>query len=318
MSFLNRLLGRDADAKPTPDSITFDESRLVRHHANGRVESMRWVELGEVAVLIRPDARGLTAAHIVLTGGGANMIVGPRTRGADALVERLAQLPRFDAQGFTEAMARTDKARIAVWSKPGASAAAAAAMVAAAAAAPARAPAPPRAPARPAGDELELVPMDGEESAGEAAPAAAPRPGGGYLRLSIAPSHATVADYAGTTVRNMASVYNIQMDWSIESLVHIDRALAAWHKGGAPLEKVNKSMYSMGSYAGEVMLRHARGRWIDPSDDDEQVEDMANLFLCVELEDGRRWAPIALCIQALTDGPEHSLLRTARALLATA
>ena len=316
MSLLNRLLGRDAEPKPTPDSVTFDATRIVRHHANGRVESMRWVELGEVAVLVRPDERGASRAHIVLGGTGGNVIVGPRTRGSDALVERLAQLPQFDAEGFMEAMARTDKARIAVWSKPGSSAAAAAAL--AQAPVPARAPAPAPVRARPPGAELELVPIEGEEDAAtaQARPAATPRPGGGYLRLSIAPRPETVADYAADTVRIMASAYKIQMDGSVESLVHIDRMLAAWHKAGAPLEKVNKSMYALGSYAGEVMLRHARGRWIDPSNDDEQVEDMADIFLCVELEDGRRWAPIALCIQSLTDGPEHSLLRSARALLA--
>jgi hypothetical protein len=317
MSFLNRLLGRETDSKPTPDSVTFDANRIVRHHANGRIETMRWVELGEVAVLIRPDERGASRAHLVLGGSGGNVIVGPRTRGSDALVERLAQLPQFDAEGFKEAMARTDKARIAVWSKPGASAAAAAAIAQAAAPASARAPAPAPVRARPPGAELELVPIEGEEATAETRPAATPRTGGGYLRLSIAPRHETVADYAGDTVRLMASANKVTMDWSIESLVHIDRMLAAWHKAGAPIDKVNKSMYALGSYAGEVMLRHARGRWIDPSNADEQVEELSNLFLCVELEDGRRWAPIALCIQSLTEGPEHSLLRSARALLAS-
>ena len=317
MSLLNRLLGRDAEPKPTPDSVTFDATRIVRHHANGRVESMRWVELGEVAVLIRPDARGVSAAHIVLGGAGGNVIVGPRTRGSDALVERLAQLPQFDTEGFMEAMARSDKARIAVWSKPGSSAAAAVAASLAQAPAAARVPAPAPVRARPPGAELELVPIEAEEATAESRPAVAARPGGGYLRLSIAPRHETVADYAGDTVRIMASAYKITMDWSIDSLLHIDRMLAAWHKAGAPLEKVNKSMYALGSYAGEVMLRHARGRWIDPSNDDEQVEAMSDIFLCIELEDGRRWAPIALCIQSLTEGAEHSLLRSARALLSS-
>ena len=169
------------------------------------------------------------------------------------------------------------------------------------------------------------MPLDGTVVAEAPAPAPAPAApaapqraaGGGALRLDIAPARSTVADYANDTVRNMARVYKVRMDWSIESLVHIDRALAEWHAGGATLEAINKSLYSMGSYAGEVMLRHARGRWIDAPGRNAGHGSLDDAFLVVELEDGRRWAPIALCVHALGGGPEHSLLRSARALLAT-
>jgi hypothetical protein len=67
----------------------------------------------------------------------------------------------------------------------------------------------------------------------------------------------------------------------------------------------------------EALLRHARGRWIDAPGKDARHGSLDDAFLVVELENGRRWAPIALCVNALGGGPEHSLLRSARALLAS-
>jgi len=236
-------------------------------------------------------------------------------------VTRLGKLPKFDQEAFDRATSATDRARVVCWRRGGA---AAAAPEAADASAPAPAPAsralpasvPAQAAAQAGGLDLELVPMHGEAVA--ETPQAAPKQaaGGGALRLDIAPARSTVADYAHDTVRNMARVYKVRMDWSIESLVHVDRALAEWHAGGASLEAVNKSLYSMGSYAGEVMLRHARGRWIDAPGKDRGHGNLDDAFLVVELEDGRRWTPIALCVHALSSGPDHSLLRSARALLA--
>ena len=156
------------------------------------------------------------------------------------------------------------------------------------------------------------MPIAGEE---DAAPASAPRPSAGALRLELAPSRATVTDYAKDAMRDMARVYRVQMDGSIDSLVHIDRAIAELHASGAALDSVNKSLYAMGSYAGAVMLRHARGRWIDARSTDAARGELAQLFLAIELQDGQRWSPIAICVDALLAGPEHSLLRTARALL---
>ncbi len=111
-------------------------------------------------------------------------------------------------------------------------------------------------------------------------------------------------------MRDMARVYRVSMDGSIDSLVHIDRAIAELHASGAALDAVVKSIYAMGSYAGAVLLRQSRGRWVDGAQGDE-----SDPFMQVELPGGQRWSPIAICIDALLSGPEHSLLRTARALM---
>jgi hypothetical protein len=306
MSLLSRLLGRSTGQDSNIDSVTYDDVGVTRHHASGRVDEVDWADLREVAIMVR----GPGDIHIVLTGQKASTIVSPRVQGVDLLAQRLAKLSGFDQEAFARGMAANERARVACWRRGGPAPAAAGP-----AAAPASAKAAAATPVAASALDLELVPIGDDATTPAQAPAPAQRPGSGAMRLDIAPWHTTVAGYAQDTVRNMARVYKIDMDWSIDSLVHVDRALAEWHAKGAPLDAVNKSLYAMGSYAGEVMLRHARGRWIDPPGQDDKTGAIDDAFLVVELEGGRRWAPIALCVNALLSGPDHSLLRTARALL---
>lgn len=133
------------------------------------------------------------------------------------------------------------------------------------------------------------------------------------MRMDIAPDMRSVLGYAGDAVRNMVSVYGIPLDYSLASLTHVDGALREWRDGGAPLEAVTKSLYAFGSYAGEVLLRQAPGRWTEPKE--EQYGNMDDLFLFVTLKDGREWRPIAIVVHALIDGPEFSLDKSARELL---
>ncbi len=305
MSLLSRLLGRAATSESPVDSVTYDDVGVTRQHASGRVDEVDWADLREVAVMVR----GPSDLHIVLSGKTASTMVNPRVQGVELLAQRLGKLTGFDHEAFKAALAATERARFLCWQRGGPAAAAAEAP----AEAPAPAPSPVAAPAPAKRSlELELVPIAGEE---DAAPASAPRPSAGALRLELAPSRATVTDYAKDAMRDMARVYRVQMDGSIDSLVHIDRAIAELHASGAALDSVNKSLYAMGSYAGAVMLRHARGRWIDARSTDAARGELAQLFLAIELQDGQRWSPIAICVDALLAGPEHSLLRTARALL---
>ncbi|MEO5686492.1 MAG: hypothetical protein ABIR54_03955 [Burkholderiaceae bacterium] len=297
MSFLSRILGRPAEQPSNADSVTYDDVGVTRHHASGRVDDVDWADLREVAVMVRAPGD----IHIVLTGQRASTIVNPRTPGVALLAQRLAKLTGYDQAAFTRGLEATERCRVVCWRRGGAGG------LEVGATAPMSAPVPASAPAPL---DFELVPIDADE-----APASVPRPTRAALRLDIAPSLATVTDLAKDAMRDMARVYKTEMDGSIDSLVHIDRAIAEWHAAGAPWESVSKSIYAMGSYGGAVLARRAGGRWVDAVGADAGHGKLDDAFLAVELPDGARWSPIAICIDALLDGPEHSLLRTARALL---
>ena len=135
------------------------------------------------------------------------------------------------------------------------------------------------------------------------------------IRLDIAPGPDTVKDYAQDAVRTMQKVYGIQLDHSLESLAHIDRVLREWRDGGAPLEAVTKSLYALGSYAGEVLREAAHGRWLEPPK--EQFGELDGLFLYVRLPGNRDWRPIALAFYNLINEPETTFEASARAVLAS-
>jgi len=136
-----------------------------------------------------------------------------------------------------------------------------------------------------------------------------------YIRLDVAPDLSNVGEYAASAVDGMQTVYGIQMDYSVASLAHVDRALQEWRDGGAQLDTVAQSLYAFGSYAGEVMRRRLkRGDWTVPPK--ESYGNVDTLFMFITLPDGREWRPIAIAVQALIDGPELSLERSARELLA--
>jgi len=316
MSFLSRLLGRTSGPDSSTDSVTYDDVGVTRQHASGRVDDVDWADLREVAVMVRADGRGQPDPHVVLTGRKASTIVHSRVQGVGPLVTRLGKLPAFDQAAFDRATASTERGRVVCWQRPGAAQAAGAAddeAVPATAASPAHAarPVPAPVPAREAlaALELELVPMAAEPAAAQ--PVAPARPSaGGAPRTDALPSRATVLACANEAIRDMARVYKIKLDGSLDSLAHLDSVIAEWHAAGVSPEAVGRPLYALGSYAGEVVRRQLRGRWLDaPAADAEG-------FVLVELEDGRRWSPISLCVDAVRSGARHSLLRSARELLA--
>jgi len=298
MRFLSCLFGRrPAHESPAAggrrggrDSITWDGAGITRRRPDGRIETMAWADLREVAVVCRPGGPAADDHHIVLTGRERGILVGRRVTGAEAFAQRLEELPGFDHATFVQAMSTPERARFVCWRSAGVRAQAPAPAIASA---PATRPAT-RPPASPAG----------------------PRQGGAFS-LKFAPGLDTVEGYAEDTVRNMQRIYGIAMDYSPESLAHVDRVLAEWREQGVHIDAVTKSIFSMGSYAGEVVRRHSRGRWTKPRADSVHA-DIEEWFVAIELANGRRWAPVALCIRVLLDGPSHSVARSARQALAEA
>lgn len=136
------------------------------------------------------------------------------------------------------------------------------------------------------------------------------------IPLDIAPTKESARGYAEDAVRNMKSVYNVFLDYSLASLAHVDRVIREWRDGGAPLEAVTKSLFAFGSYAGEVMRNQEPARWTEPPRADHG--SMEDLFLYVKLMDGREWRPFPIVFQALTEGPQFSLEQSAKQFLAPA
>lgn len=303
MSFLARLFNRDAHPEPLVDAVHFDTDGVTRREPDGRMTTLDWSELREIALMNRLAADGLPSPRLVLTGRSGGILVDLHVDGAERLVRRIAGMTGYDHAAFMRAMSRVDSQRIVFWRPPGMPAPRdAVTSMGVAVGSNSLAPAPARAPVPAAPQALPRAP--------------APLESDGAIRLDIAPTRATAAVHAEDAVRLMREIHHVQMDGSVASLKHIDRVIRGWHGNGLRAERMSKSLYAVACYAGQAMLREAKGQWAEPLDDDPA--DFDGLFLSIHLDDGREWNPIALCIRALEDGGATSVLRSATALLGDA
>lgn len=136
-----------------------------------------------------------------------------------------------------------------------------------------------------------------------------------HFRIAMAPAIATVRSYADEAIRHMRDIYGVSLNHSLDSLAHVDKVLGLWRDGGASADVLTKSLFSFGSYAGEVLREQEPGRWTEPPASEQDAWN--DRFLYVRLLDGREWRPIDLAFRTLTEGQHPGLLQSAKQLLVT-
>jgi hypothetical protein len=103
--------------RPPVVSVTFDDDVVVRRAPGGKVERIRWDELGRVEILTtEAGPRDEDVFWLLASRDGAlGCAVPASSEGMPALLERLQLLPGFDNQAVIEAMACATRARFVVW-----------------------------------------------------------------------------------------------------------------------------------------------------------------------------------------------------------
>lgn len=132
--------------------------------------------------------------------------------------------------------------------------------------------------------------------------------------MHLAPDHASVKGYASDAIKNFRKLEKAELDYSLDSLRQIDALLLDWKRQGAPVSQINKSLFAMGSYAGETLLRLKAGRWQAASED----TDSQRRFLYLRFDDGREWHPIYQVFAMMLAPPEQTPAQTLVASLEAA
>lgn len=132
--------------------------------------------------------------------------------------------------------------------------------------------------------------------------------------MHLAPDHASVKGYASDAIKNFRKLEKAELDYSLDSLRHIDALLLDWKRQGAPVSQINKSLFAMGSYAGETLLRLKAGLWQAASED----TDSQRRFLYLRFDDGREWHPIYQVFAMMFAPPEQTAAQTLVASLEAA
>ncbi|TXS35422.1 hypothetical protein EAO75_44625 [Streptomyces sp. uw30] len=103
-------------------------------------------------------------------------------------------------------------------------------------------------------------------------------PGAGEMRSCAAGFVSRV------TARN-----RLPLDYSVASLRVVDFLIDGLRKGGARREQVRETLFGLGAYVGEVLVRRAGAEWVDF---DAHQRDYFGQPVGVRMPDGRVWNPL--------------------------
>jgi hypothetical protein len=110
---------------------------------------------------------------------------------------------------------------------------------------------------------------------------------------------------AAEFVADVTARHRLPLDYSVASLRIADFLIDGLRKGGADRERAHGTLFGLGAYVGEVLVRRAGAVWVDFD------ADQCGFFgqpVGVRMPDGRVWNPLGKVLNRLeVGGPEESL-----------
>ena len=125
------------------------------------------------------------------------------------------------------------------------------------------------------------------------------------LRLKYPPIPEHAADLAATCVDSAKQVSGLDLDYSPQSLVLIDRQMDRFAADGQDSSTIASTLFCFGCYVGEVIIRNLGGRWIEVTD--PSMKRLAEFPMVVAMESGDWWNPIGKVFKRIDDGASESL-----------
>ncbi|MFJ9539060.1 hypothetical protein ACIRPX_17565 [Streptomyces sp. NPDC101225] len=111
--------------------------------------------------------------------------------------------------------------------------------------------------------------------------------------------------YTADFVARLTARNRLPLDYSARSLRMVDFLVDGLRKGGADLEQARDTLFGLGAYVGEVLVRRAGAVWVDF---DEHERTYFRQPVGVRMPDGRMWNPLGRVVNRFeTGGPEASL-----------
>lgn len=111
--------------------------------------------------------------------------------------------------------------------------------------------------------------------------------------------------YATAFVGRLTTRNRLPLDYSVASLRVVDFLIDGLRKGGAERERVRETLFGLGAYVGEVLVRRAGAAWLDF---DAEQRAYFGQPVGVRMPDGRVWNPLGKVDNRFdTGGPEESL-----------
>jgi hypothetical protein len=121
--------------------------------------------------------------------------------------------------------------------------------------------------------------------------------------VGLVPSPSNAAEIAAMTLPVVEQNYGLTLDYSPASLGPLD-AIVDDLRRDQRFEALQTLLFSMGCYVGEVLVRHAGGRWRTTQ---ELGMGVSSSPIAVEMPDGRGCNPVGRVYRRFQKGREDSL-----------
>jgi hypothetical protein len=110
---------------------------------------------------------------------------------------------------------------------------------------------------------------------------------------------------AERAVQAAKNIEGITLDYSPESLKHIDRIVLQLRNGGVPMKQIGGTLVAFGCYVGEVLVRNLSAHWDYPNEKERAV---GFDILGVRMKKGGFWHPIGKVFKLMANGDEDSVV----------
>jgi len=128
------------------------------------------------------------------------------------------------------------------------------------------------------------------------------------LRLTFPPTAANGPAFAQLFHDTVLDVDGVDLDYSVASLDWVDGFLQHHHDEGRTVADFAETVFAAGCYVGEVMCRHAGGRWVDR--DSAGIPGATGVFgmpILVALPGDSTANPLAKAYKRFSGAPEDNL-----------
>ncbi len=122
--------------------------------------------------------------------------------------------------------------------------------------------------------------------------------------MSLTPSPENAGEIAAMAVPVVEQNYGVVLDYGPASLKRLDVIIDDLRRDQR-FEALQTLLFSLGCYVGEVLVRHAGGRW--RTTEELGLGKVASSPIAVEMPDGRGCNPVGRVYKRFQKGREESL-----------
>ncbi|MFD7471871.1 hypothetical protein ACFV8Z_06660 [Streptomyces sp. NPDC059837] len=110
--------------------------------------------------------------------------------------------------------------------------------------------------------------------------------------------------HAAQFVRQITARNRLPLDYSVNSLRVVDFIVDGVRKGKSERADVQRVLFGLGAYTGEVLVRRAGAQWVEFDADQRELFDQP---VGVRMPDGRVWNPLGKVVKRFETGERESV-----------